>query len=493
MKAFKRMACIFLASTMLMGVVGCNDKKKDEQGSNSKKEASEDMKKVHYTFGDEYKSYFIDGNGTLKVYSGYNNMSDFNDGIAMVEVNNDDYSGYMLIDKDENVIVKAKEMEYFEYYRNDETIVAYRTINEERQSGIYGPKGEKIADFQYEYVMKADIDWAEFDVIVGKKEDTSVDIYSLDGKLVCNVPAGYAQDGYGFDGISIGTHRSEENILRIEYGDVVKLIRMDTYEELPVDKFDNYYNGVVITDSEIILYSNFEEVKKIAYDKESKPYSYVIDSNDGTIYSVEYKKGTKTYADVYNINGELIYSGENKFNKMFDNGDKSFYKYRNEEKGYVLIDSTGKEVFTTPARTDILTTNVDGIFYTKCDDEVKIYEIDTMKPYDDKVYKSAEQSGIFYGEEYNLIFNENGDSYKSKKNGDEQHYDCSKLPCGFYIYVADKDGERSKYIVDINGSKDIVKVPYEASINEDMPYYKIGNVYYGFNGKELLDIDKLKK
>lgn len=498
MTTIKKITSIVLVATMLMGITGCSDKKDNGKGSSADKEvtkeASNDMKMIKDTIGDEEKCYFIDGNGQLKVYSGYNRMSDFRDGISMVEVNNDEYSGYMLIDKDENVKVKANEMEHFEYYRNGETIAAYRVINEDRVSGIYGPKGDMIADYQYEYVFGTDIDWVDFEIIVGKKEDTSLDIYSLDGKLVYTVPAGYAEEGYGYSGVILDSHRSEENILKIAYGDVVKLIRMDTYEELPVEKFTDFYNGAILTDTEVVLYnSNFEEVKKIAYNKSEKDYKNVFNSEDGQIYALEYTQGWDRNVDVYNINGDLIYSGEGDFAKIWENGEKSYYKYRNEDREYVLIDSTGKELFKSGSNEDIYPTLVEGIFYTKITDEVCVYDMDTMERYNDVVYKSVDEAGIFYGEDHNLVIAEDGSSYISEKKDGEMHYNCVKMFDRYYVYEVEKDGERSKCIVDLNGSKKVVEVPYEARFNEDFPYYTIEKVYYNFEGKEIIDIENIKK
>ena len=157
-----------------------------------------------------------------------------------VEVESEEFNGNMLIDTNENVIAKYKKIE-----KSDYDIPFYKVINEQEQKGIYSAQGEKIAECQYSDIFIEDLDIAGSEhVIVAKKEDTSIDIYGENGTFICSVPAGYAKEGYGYDGVNVEGYQGDK-VLKVEYGNVKKLFSIELAKELSAEEYKDYKDGIL--------------------------------------------------------------------------------------------------------------------------------------------------------------------------------------------------------------------------------------------------------
>lgn len=282
MKILKKIVSVFVVSVMLLGITGCDEKERDNQEGQAN-EVSNNMLYVGCEkTDDDRKHYFVAGNGETKVYSGYKTMGDFINGVSLVEVDTEEFTGNMLIDIEENVIFKYKGIEK----KDEADIEIYIVTDDEGKKGIYSLSGKVISECQYEDIFINDIDVSGMHgVIVAKKEDTSLDIYSCDGSLICSVPAGFAEEGYGYDGVSVDGYR-DIDILEVKYGNVAKLYDIKSSKELSVNEYEDYSQGMALTEEKLVFYNdNFGVVKEIKYPEEGKEYKVASRYSLGSYYS----------------------------------------------------------------------------------------------------------------------------------------------------------------------------------------------------------------
>lgn len=488
MKVMKKLGCAMLIAGMFVGAVGCGKNDDSSSKSNQEQNISDNMICVGYETVDDVRNfYFIDGNGNLQTYSGYNNMKDFKNGFSIVDIKDDNFSGQALIDAAKNEIVRGHKIKE----TIDASIPLYIITDDNDKLGIYSYDGEKISECKYKEVFTTDLTISGFDhAIVAKYEDTSVDIFSYDGQFIYNVPAGYATKEYGYSGISTNAYMGDANIIEVKYGDIVKLFDARTGAELELTKFQDYSRGCILTDEKLtLLDENYEVVKELDFKKEGKTYTECF-RTEQNYYFAKYEDGKNTIRDVYNSNGELIVTDNS--NKIaietVSIGNKEYIVHI-KDNGKSYLDENGKEAFFCPSGTQIEECNVNGFFVLKNDDGVMIYNTSDFKPYDNVLYKFGGASGLFFKEDY-YMFNEEGNLYTMKKTEGVDIYDYRFLNNGYITYFIIIDNEQHRYILDVNGNGEPVEVPFGAYFCENVPCYKVDNVYYDYDGKVIYDKNK---
>lgn len=488
MRVLKKLGCALLIAGMLVTMTGCGDEKKASEVSTEKveqvKKATDEMLYVgSATVNDVKEFYFIDGNGQIKTYSGYYSMKDFKNGLSIVEVTEDNTRKQMLIDAEGKEIVKCKKI----FEKKDAGISIYVTSDENDKMGIYSCKGEKIADCKYDEIFIDSINVSRSEgAIIGKCEDTSLDIYSWEGKYICSVKAGYAGTDYGYEGVYVDSYFGDTSIIEVKYGEIVKLYDVKTGKELDYEKFKDYRNGYKLTDAELVIYNdNYEVIKEIDFAKEGKQYESVSGTHKTYIYA-KYEGEKKNMIDVFNGQGELICTGEDRkidAGRVEANGKEYILWYK--EDGISYIDETGKEVFFKASGAKLEQCDVKGLFFLRSDEGVKIYNTKDFTPYDDVLYTGGQTSGLFLKDKY-YMFNGEGKVYEMDKIEGVDVYDYRILQNGYVTYCTMNGDERLRYILDVNKGKTL-EIPFGASFCENVPCYKVDNVYYDYNGKVVYD------
>lgn len=359
MKLLRKVVCSLLIGGMLAGMTGCGT------GGNavSENETNNNMILVDIKWMDETEYYFIDGNLEVQKYSGYKSMEDFEDGISLVEVYSPEFQGYQLIDTEEKVVAEYTKIEKMRVMDS----VFYMVKDENEKKGVLNSKGEVVAECKYYDIYQLDdtqSDWE--DIIFCKMEDTSVDTFDKDGKLLCHIPAGYVTAGYGYSGVAFS---NVGNVLKVEYGDNVTEVivgeetSVKPYEEAVAFRNSEYWlcegettNILVNAQGETVFSvpADTEIVSsmcdKIFYTrKDSEVKIYWMDTlkeYDGITYRSNSDSGTLFYGEeniIINENGKsckvsgidgVAYNGIG----FLNNG----YVYVNTGNKYFIIDVEGK-------------------------------------------------------------------------------------------------------------------------------------------------------
>ena len=255
-----------------------------------------------------------------------------------------------------------------------------------------------------------------------------------------------------------------------------------------MDKTTETQDGIALTDGKLIFYNdNFEVVKEIDCLEENKSYKNALGYGEQFYYaSYDTKESViKDMHDIYNKNGELIYTAlSNKIDLWEQDGNE--YLLCKTDDGKVLINSDGEQKFSVDSETEILKSTVNGIFYTKNEEGVRIYKSDTMEAYNDEVYEYSYEGVAFKKGDY-LVFNKEGQTCTLKKEDDVQLTGVQFLLNGYVAFNVMKGNEWCKYILDVSGKGDVVEIPYEASFSEIVPCYSVGKVYYDYDGNVIID------
>ncbi|MGN0375264.1 MAG: hypothetical protein ACI4EN_07155 [Butyrivibrio sp.] len=486
MKLSGKIICIFLTAIMLIGIGGCKPKggKTTEDSKTDFLNSGNMLMAAVKKEEDTKVFYFIDTKTDVRKYTGYRYMDDFVNGISLVSVRNDDYSGDMLIDTDENIIARYDEIKKIEF---DDRLF-YQVKDSNKNYGILDEKGNIILECKYTYVeIEDEVRGFIPDnyLFMAQNNDNSVEIYKSDRQLLYTVPAG-SVDRYFSD---LYLRESRDGIVEIFYGDTAKFFHIESGKEVD-EEFAGDFDGGLSLDKEVgklVFYNEkLEKVQEIQTDASVKKYKRGI-SLGRSFYVVYYDiaDSKDEMTDVYDTKGKLLLTlPEKSFDGLIKLSTGEYLKVINDEGKRALINSAGEEVFSTDKSNEINQSYVDTIFYTQGDGSIVIYSSENFKEVTDKKYTACEGTVLFMGES-SVVFNEYGD--KKEADISEVEYNGVDFLPGGYVSIC-LDGYT---IIDVSGSGEDITVPKGTEFNRLVPCYKLENRFYDFQGTLILDEDNL--
>lgn len=355
-------------------------------------------------------------------------------------------------------------------------------------------------------------------ILVDTKWLDETEYYFIDGNLEVQKYIGYYSMEDFEDGISMVEVYSPEfqgyqlidaaEKVVVQYARIEKKRVMDNVFYMVMD--ENEKKGVLNSKGEVVAECKYDDV-------------YILDDNQSHWEDIIFCKMEDTAVDIFDKNGTFLchipagyvtadygYRGvsfsnvdnvlmveygnevievvveEEKSQKPYEDAAafrNSEYWLREDETTNMLVNAQGETVFSVPADTEIVASMCDEIFFTKKENEVKIYWMDTLKEYDGITYRSNSSSGtLFYGEE-NIIINENGKSCKVSGIDGVAYNGIGFLDDG-YVYV----NTGNKYvIVDVEGKGTMVEAPYSIQFSSLIPCYQYEGIYYDFDGNVIID------
>lgn len=356
-------------------------------------------------------------------------------------------------------------------------------------------------------------------ILVDTKRLDETEYYFIDGNLKIKKYTGYKSMQDFEDGISLVEVYSPEfqgyqlidteNKVVAQYTKIEKMYVMNNVFYMVKDENDKkgvlnstgevvaeckYYDVYKLDDTqsdwEDIIFCKMEDTSVDIFDKYgvllchipegyvTKEYGYrgISFSNIGNVLKVEY--GDEVM--------EVVVE-EEKPQKPYEEATafhNSEYWLCEGETTNDLVNEQGETVFSVPADTEIVASMCDEIFYTKKENEVKIYWMDTLKEYDGITYRSNNGT-LFYGEE-NIIVNENGKSCKVTGIDGVAYNGIGFLDNG-YVYV---NTGNKYFIIDVEGKGNMTEAPYDIQFSSLISCYQYEGIYYDYEGNVIIDTKK---